>query len=72
MTMLQPGQRIALVRTDDPFTDLRPGDSGTVMAYYDDTHTVDVDWDRGAELSLRLDDGDEIRRLESAPNQADG
>ena len=29
----QPGDRIALVRTDDPGTRLRPGDQGTVTRW---------------------------------------
>ena len=29
----QPGDRIALVRTDDPSTRLRPGDQGTVTRW---------------------------------------
>ena len=29
----QPGDRVALVRTDDPDTRLRPGDQGTVTRW---------------------------------------
>ena len=33
MTSWQPGDRVALVRTDDPDTRLRPGDQGTVTRW---------------------------------------
>ncbi|WP_063763868.1 DUF4314 domain-containing protein [Actinoplanes subtropicus] len=57
------GQRIVLVHTDDPFTDLRPGDKGTVTAFDAHQQMVAVSWDSGSELSMCLDAGDRIRVL---------
>ncbi len=59
--MVQKGDRIELVSTTDPYTDLEPGDTGTVtgttvipagVATDDPEHQVDVDWDTGSSLSL--------------------
>lgn len=60
MTVFQPGQRIRLVHTSDPHTELRPGDLGTVRHYNVDTHTVQIAWDNGSTLSMLLDHGDRI------------
>lgn len=62
----QPGERVALVRTDDPHTALRPGDEGTVVRHHETIHTVDINWDNGSRLSMCLDAGDRIRRLPAA------
>jgi hypothetical protein len=59
----QPGERIALEHTDDPYTLLRPGDEGTVRRYHPDQRILDVDWDSGSRLSMCLDAGDRIRRI---------
>jgi hypothetical protein len=59
----QPGARVALVHTDDPYTWLRPGDQGTVVRHDETTGTVDVNWDSGSRLSMCLDAGDQIRLL---------
>lgn len=56
----QPGQRIALVFTDDPHTRLRPGDAGTVVGYDPHQQTVSVAWDSGSTLAMCLDAGDRI------------
>ncbi len=45
------GRRIELVHTDDPHTELRPGDRGTVK-FVDDAGTIFVDWDKGSRLGL--------------------
>jgi hypothetical protein len=66
----QPGQRVALVHTDDPHTALRPGDQGTVRRYHPDLQTVDVDWDNGSHLSMCLDAGDRIQILDEPPTRA--
>lgn len=55
------GQRVVLVHTDDPFTDLHPGDTGTVTAFDPHQQTVAVSWDSGSQLSMCLDAGDRIR-----------
>jgi len=49
--MTQEGQRVELVYTSDPYTELKPGDRGTV-SYVDDTGTVHIDWDSGSKLGL--------------------
>ncbi|MDD3899148.1 MAG: DUF4314 domain-containing protein [Syntrophomonadaceae bacterium] len=46
-----PGTRMALVRMDDPYTRLKPGDQGGV-SFVDDTGTVFVDWDSGSHLGV--------------------
>ncbi|SCL26060.1 hypothetical protein GA0070616_3231 [Micromonospora nigra] len=56
----QPGQRVALVHTSDPYTLLRPGDTGTVRRHDQRHNVVDVAWDSGSALSMCLDDGDRI------------
>jgi hypothetical protein len=66
MTVYQPGQRIALVHTSDPHTDLRPGDTGTVRRHDQHLHTVHIDWDSGSSLSMCLDAGDRIELLDPA------
>lgn len=54
----EPGTRIRLVRTDDQYTALKPGDEGTVHRTNLDAQSVDVDWDSGSKLSLLLDADD--------------
>ena len=60
MTIYQPGQRVALVHTSDPYTHLRAGDTGTVRRHDEQQHTVFIDWDSGSTLSMCLDAGDRI------------
>ncbi|WP_019030719.1 DUF4314 domain-containing protein [Salinispora arenicola] len=78
MTIYQPGQRITLVDTSDPHTDLRPGDTGTVRRHDQHLHTVHIDWDSGSSLSMCLDVGDRIELLDPAtpgpqpPGHTDG
>ncbi|BBO77794.1 hypothetical protein DSCW_52110 [Desulfosarcina widdelii] len=45
------GKRIELMSTSDPYTNLRPGDRGTVDVV-DDTGTIHVNWDNGSTLGL--------------------
>jgi hypothetical protein len=45
------GDRVELVWTDDPYTDLKPGARGRVRLV-DDMGTVHVDWDSGSTLGL--------------------
>lgn len=47
---VEPGQRITLISTDDPWTRLRPGDRGTVLKVTGGV--LDVAWDSGSRLSL--------------------
>ena len=66
----QPGDRIALVATDDPGTRLRPGDQGTVTRWDPAHGQLDVRWDSGSTLSMLLDDGDRVRLITPAPGEA--
>ena len=45
------GTRVELIRMDDPYTRLKPGDQGTVSTI-DSTGTIFVDWDCGSGLGL--------------------
>ena len=45
------GTRVALVRMNDPYTKLKPGDRGTV-AMVDSIGTVFVNWDCGSSLGI--------------------
>lgn len=44
-----PGTRVRLVKMDDPYSKLIPGDAGTVR-FVDDTATVHIQWDNGSTL----------------------
>jgi hypothetical protein len=48
---MKRGDRIELVHTGDPYTNLKPGDRGTV-AMVDSMGTVHVRWDNGSNLGL--------------------
>ena len=67
----QPGDRIALVRTDDPGTRLRPGDQGTVTRWDPDCGQLDVKWDSGSTLTMLPREGDQVRLL-ARPAGQDG
>ncbi|XUL90009.1 DUF4314 domain-containing protein [Streptomyces galilaeus] len=54
------GDRIALVHTTDPHTELKPGDEGTVQRLDASLSMLYVKWDSGSTLSMLLDDGDEV------------
>jgi hypothetical protein len=58
----KPGTRVALVRMDDPYSKLCPGDKGTVSCV-DDTGTVFVNWDCGSLLGV-VYGVDEIRKID--------
>jgi len=45
------GKRVKLIRTSDPYTDLRPGDEG-VAQFTDDMGTLAVKWDNGSSLGM--------------------
>ncbi|MFF0291076.1 DUF4314 domain-containing protein [Streptomyces sp. NPDC005262] len=61
--MYRTGQRIALVATADPHTELRPGDKGTVRSFDTRLQQLRVTWDSDSRLSMLLDDGDEVSVL---------
>jgi len=51
------GKRVRLQYTNDPYTDLRQGDEGTVN-HIDDAGTMFVKWDKGSNLGLIAEYGD--------------
>ena len=55
------GTRVELVYTSDPYTKLKPGDTGEVM-FVDDMGTVHINWDCGSTLGM-VPGEDEIRIL---------
>ena len=59
------GKRIELIRTNDPYTDLKPGDRGTVvdvteLPYEDTRFKVWIHWDSGSRLAI-LEGHDDYR-----------
>lgn len=63
MEIAKKGDRIQLIRTTDEYTDLQPGELGTVTMVYDGTSmfdgvTVYVNWDNGSTLGLIYEAGD--------------
>jgi hypothetical protein len=62
----QPGDRIVLVRTSDPYTRLIPGTAGTVARYDGQHGQHGVRWDDGSTLAmlLNLNDEDQVRPLD--------
>ena len=58
------GTRVALVRMNDPYTKLRPGDLGTVD-FIDDAGTAFCQWDNGSTLGVAYGE-DEICILNNA------
>ena len=65
---VKSGDRIRLVCTSDVYTQLRPGDTGTVTGKADDPsgRTVFVRWDSGSRLAILIDEGDVIERTEES------
>ena len=60
------GARVALVRMNDPYTKLRPGDLGTVD-FIDDVGTLFCRWDNGSTLGVVFGE-DEIRLYDNTDN----
>ena len=56
------GTRVMLIRMNDPYTNLRQGDRGTVTLV-DDIGTIHVNWDCGSTLGVVFGE-DECRRIE--------
>lgn len=50
-TYYTPGCRVRLVRMDDPYSKLCPGDTGTVDSV-DSIGTIHVSWDSGSSLGI--------------------
>jgi hypothetical protein len=61
------GDRVVLEHTNDPHTQLRPGDQGTVAFDQRESSTVSIVWDSGFSLAMLLDAGDRIRLLNPSP-----
>jgi Domain of unknown function (DUF4314) len=59
----QPGDRVALVATDDPHTRLRPGDQGIVIRWDPAQGQLQIRWESGSTLSMLPGEGDQIRLL---------
>lgn len=59
--MYPKGTRVELIEMDDPYSDLTPGESGTV-SFIDDAGTIFVDWDSGSTLGI-IYGVDRIRKL---------
>ena len=55
------GTRVALVRMDDPYSKLEPGDRGSVKGV-DDGGTIHVSWDKGSSLGIAYGE-DSCRKL---------
>ena len=59
------GARIELVSLNDPYSMLRAGDLGTVVAVHEASERqqrkVSVMWDSGSRLSLLPDEGDQFQ-----------
>jgi hypothetical protein len=56
----QPGTRVMLIRMNDPYATLKPGDIGTVDCV-NDVGTVHVIWDCGSTLGVVFGE-DECRK----------
>ena len=61
------GKRIKFIRTNDPYTDLRRGDRGTLvdiseLPYEDTPFKVWVQWDTGSRLAI-LEGYDDYRTV---------
>lgn len=54
LTGFKPGQRVKLVKTDDRYTKLNPGDTGSVLYLWRnlDSVMIEVKWDSGSNLSM--------------------
>jgi hypothetical protein len=64
MSEFEVGDRVELVRCNDPYTRLAPGEQG-VVRFIDDLDTVHVAWDSGARLGMCADAGDVIKKVQS-------
>ena len=62
MILPEPGDRVRLISTNDPYTNLRSGDEGVVSAVFAGGNfvgrSVSIDWDNGSRLSMLPDEGD--------------
>lgn len=47
----KPGTRVRLIEMDDPYSNIIPGDEGTVSDV-DDIGTIHIKWDKGSSLGI--------------------
>jgi hypothetical protein len=59
--MYPDGCRVELLSMSDPYTNIKPGEKGTVL-FVDDIGTVFVNWDCGSSLGVAYG-VDQIRKL---------
>lgn len=59
-----PGTRVELVRMNDPYSTLKPGDRG-VVEFCDDCGTLFCSWSRGSRLGVVFG-VDEVIKIEDA------
>jgi len=63
--MYKEGTRIKLVYTKDPYTNLKPGDTGIITGHammpFDMGMQVYVKWDNGSALAMLPSDGDRFK-----------
>jgi len=68
MTCFKKGDRVELVKCDDPFTKLRPGAKGTFVEHANERDaefaSLRVDWDDGSALVMVPSIGDRIRKAD--------
>ena len=57
------GTRVELLRMNDPYSRLKPGDTGTVTGV-DDIGTIHVNWDCGSSLGIAYGE-DECRKIDN-------
>ncbi len=65
----QPGDRVILIATTDPYTRLKPGTRGTVTGRDDCNGQIHIAWDDGSTLSMLPAEGDQIRLIDSGEIQ---
>lgn len=56
------GMRVELVKMNDPYAKLQPGDRGTVLCI-DDAGGIHIHWDNGSSLAAIIGE-DTIRKVE--------
>ena len=61
------GTRVMLIRMNDPYTNLRLGDRGTVTLV-DDIGTIHVNWDCGSTLGVVFGE-DECQKIEEVDHE---
>lgn len=52
MKKIKVGDRVQLINMDDTWTDLKPGDKGTVLKIDENQELIWIDWDNGEQLAL--------------------